>query len=179
MNALNIFFTFKEFHYLFTSKFTIISVLLPGCYAFLYTHSENLVPNKTITIDFFPLFYRPPLCFKIYTNVVRRNSFPITLWADKAYRNWSLFYLQSTEEQAVWIRLMLGCKVVIVEEPHSEYSVVHTNTHVWNDYTWYNLKQKQTWAQFLLIFEKYFRVNQFNTIQLSCLLEYVELYSEQ
>ena len=87
MNALNIFFTFKEFHYLFTSKFTIISVLLPRCYAFLYTHSENLVPNKTITIDFFPLFYRPPLCFKIYTNAVRRNSFPITLWADKAYRN--------------------------------------------------------------------------------------------
>lgn len=84
MNALNIFFTFKEFNYLFTSKFTIISVLLPGCYAFLYTHSENLVPNKTITIDFFPLFFRPPLCFKIYINVVRRNSFPITLWADKA-----------------------------------------------------------------------------------------------
>lgn len=56
MNALNIFFTFKEFHYLFTSKFTIISVLLRGCYAFLYTHTENLVPNKTITIDFFPYF---------------------------------------------------------------------------------------------------------------------------
>ena len=56
MNALNIFFTFKEFNYLFTPKFTIISILLPGCYAFLYAHSENLVPNKTIIIDFSPYF---------------------------------------------------------------------------------------------------------------------------
>ena len=56
MNALNIFFTFKEFNYLFTPKFTIISILLPRCYALLHAHSENLVPNKTITIDFFPYF---------------------------------------------------------------------------------------------------------------------------
>ena len=31
-----------------------------------------------------------------------------------------MIYLQSTEEQAVWVCLMLRCKVVVVEEPHFE-----------------------------------------------------------
>ena len=52
----------------------------------------------------------------------------------------TMIYLQSTEEQAVWVRLMLGCKVVVVEEPHFENSVVNTNTHVGNCHTGYYLQ---------------------------------------
>ena len=51
-----------------------------------------------------------------------------------------IIYLQSTEEQAVWVCLMLGCKVVVVEEPHFENSVVNTNTHVGNGHTGYYLQ---------------------------------------
>lgn len=35
---------------------------------------------------------------------------------------------------------MLGCKVVVVEEPHFENSVVNTNAHVGNGYTRYYLQ---------------------------------------
>ena len=51
-----------------------------------------------------------------------------------------IIYLQSTEEQAVWVRLMLGCKVVVVEEPHFENSVVNTNAHIGNGHTRYYLQ---------------------------------------
>ena len=51
-----------------------------------------------------------------------------------------MIYLQSTEEQAVWVCLMLGCKVVVVEEPHFENSVVNTNTHIGNGHTGYYLQ---------------------------------------
>ena len=54
-----------------------------------------------------------------------------------------LNYLQSTEEQAVWICLMLWSKVVIVEEPHFEDGVVNTDTHVRNGYTTYHLQQRE------------------------------------
>ena len=51
-----------------------------------------------------------------------------------------IIYSQSTEEQAVWVSLMLGCKVVVVEEPHFENSVVNTNTHIGNGHTGYYLQ---------------------------------------
>ena len=35
---------------------------------------------------------------------------------------------------------MLGCKVVVVEEPHFENSVVNTNTHIGNGHTGYYLQ---------------------------------------
>lgn len=38
--------------------------------------------------------------------------------------------LQSAEQQAVWISLMMWSKVVKVEYPDSEDSVIGTNTHV-------------------------------------------------
>lgn len=39
-------------------------------------------------------------------------------------------YLQSTEEQAVCICLMFWCKIIIVEYPHLEYSIVCACAHV-------------------------------------------------
>ena len=51
-----------------------------------------------------------------------------------------IIYSQSTEEQAVWVCLMLGCKIVVVEEPHFENSVVNTNTHIGNGHTGYYLQ---------------------------------------
>ena len=51
----------------------------------------------------------------------------------------NIVYSQTTEQQAIGISLMLGSKVVIVEEAHSEYSIVDTDTHVGNCQTGYDL----------------------------------------
>ena len=42
------------------------------------------------------------------------------------------FYLQSTEQQTVWVSLVIGRQVVIVKESHLEHGVVGTGTHVGN-----------------------------------------------
>ena len=48
---------------------------------------------------------------------------------------------------------MLGSKVVIIEEPHFEDSVVNTDTHVWNGHTRYHL-QKKTIKGFSSLWQK-------------------------
>ena len=52
----------------------------------------------------------------------------------------SIIYSQTTEQQAVGIRLMFWRKVVIVEKTHSEDSVVDTDAHVGNRQTGYDLQ---------------------------------------
>jgi len=42
---------------------------------------------------------------------------------------------------------MLWCKVIIVEEPHFEDSVVHTDTHVGNGHTGNHLQQQKQQQQ--------------------------------
>ena len=52
----------------------------------------------------------------------------------------SIIYSQTTEQQAIGIRLMFWRKVVIVEKTHSEDSVVDTYAHVGNRQTGYHLQ---------------------------------------
>ena len=58
-------------------------------------------------------------------------------------------YSQSTEEQTVCIRLVLQCKVIIVENSHFEYCVISACAHVGYCKKAYHLNKKKNYQKYV------------------------------